>query len=316
MKSILSITLIASLLLFVNATDDGAKCIKATRNSIFPYGDERARSDFCVRMGDIVSGFSDAGSMKDLCKIKEDLIAQAVNATQNIVFSTDENGVVTANDTSAVQNAYDLFHDAIDCYKAEISKTAAEKAVKSQLQNNNLVVKTSLLDNAASALLNFSKATREKGFVAGRVASELDKLKQEQSSAQSTINDANSGLTSYFENLLDTVTNQMTILTERRTGTGKITASDIQSALNTIKNEVKQVDSTLSSTENFAESIKKSLQSDLNLSRQFELVKERARELVSEERSELMSKLEALMTDAWNNFEALSDGDATFDPNA
>merc|ERR1719421_358114 len=305
MKSILSITLIASLLLFVNAADDGAKCIKATRNSIFPYGDERARSDFCVRMGDIVSGFSDAGSMKDLCNIKEDLIAQAVNATQNIVFSTDENGVVTANDTSAVQNAYDLFHDAIDCTEADISKKAAEDAVKS-----------SLLDNAASALLNFSKATREKGFVSGRVASELDKLKQEQSSAQSTINDANSGLTSYFETLLDTVTNQMTILTERRTGTGKITASDIRSALNSIKNEVKQVDSTLSSTENFAESIKKSLQSDLNLSRQFELVKEKARELVSEERSELMSKLEALMTDAWNNFEALSDGDATFDPNA
>lgn len=315
MKTILTVTLIASLLLFTNAADDGARCIKATRESVFPYGDERARSDFCVRMTDIISGFSDAGSMQSLCDVDEDKIAAAVNATQNIAFTTTD-GVVAADDASAVQNAYDLFHDAINCAKADVSKTDAEDAVKSQLKNNNLVVKTSLLDDAASALLEFSKATKEKGFVSGRVATELDKLKQEQASAQSTVNDANSGLTSYFETLLDTVTNQMTILTERRTGTGKITSSDITSALDSIKNEVKQVDGTLSSTENFAESIKKSLESDLELSRQFELVKDKARSEVSTERTALMTNLEALMTNAWNNFEALSETDATFDPNA
>lgn len=317
MKSILSITLIASLLLFVNAEDDGAKCIKATRKStLFPYGDERARSDFCVRMSDIISGFSDSGSLQDLCKVDDDKITQAVNATQNIVFYVVD-GVVTANDTSAVDHAYSLFNASLNCDQArDMSITETKKAVETQLQNNNLVVKSSLLQESGAALLKFSKAVKEEGFVAGRVASELDKLKQEQSSAQSTINDANSALTSYFETLLDTVTNQMTILTERRTGTGKITSTDVSKVLASIRNEIEQVDGTLSSTENFAQAIKDSLQGDLDLSRQFELVKDRARREVSAERSQLMTDLEALMTNAWDNFEALTTDDATFDPNA
>merc|ERR1719421_1132697 len=164
MKSILSITLIASLLLFVNAADDGAKCIKATRNSIFPYGDERARSDFCVRMGDIVSGFSDAGSMKDLCNIKEDLIAQAVNATQNIVFSTDENGVVTANDTSAVQNAYDLFHDAIDCTEADISKKSCRRCCKISIAKQQSCCKNIFVGQRCICIVEFFKSHKRKRF--------------------------------------------------------------------------------------------------------------------------------------------------------
>ena len=318
MKTILTTTLFAALLLFTNANnDDGAQCIKATRAGVFPYGDERARADFCVRMVDILTGFANAGNLDKFCKVDETKIDTAVNATQNIAVSQDETTGEYSGDATEILNAYTLFNEAIECDNADATFEEIKAAVEKQLKDNNLVVKTTLLSDTAAKAKDFAHDNFEELFIAGRVASALEDLKREQSGAESSINAANSGITDFFNSLLHTVKSQMATVTERRTGTGKVTATDIQSALAAVQQKVSEVDSQLANGENFAKAVKSSIESNLELTRQFELVKNESKEKVSAARGAYISELDGIMTDAWDNFQRLSDAsDATFDPNA
>lgn len=318
MKYLLSITLLATLLLFTSASDDGAKCVKATRSSLFPYGDERARADFCVRLTDILSGFASTNKFVELIQVQQDdaKLNDAVNATQSLTITANPDGSYSGV-TAELDNAYAKWKEVFNFDKVDVSTDDVGAAVRQQLLYNNLVVKNTLVDDAKTEAKKFAEANFEELYIAGRVASKLEELKREQTGAENSVNSANSGLKDFFDALLHTVTSQMAIITERRTGTGKVTSTDIEQALESIQEKVSTVNDKLKNSGEFANQVLSSIEGNLELSRQFELLKKHATDKVSEERGIYIGKLENLMVNAWENFERLSDtSDATFDPNA
>merc|ERR1711871_283559 len=200
----LSITLLATLLLFTSASDDGAKCVKATRNSLFPYGDERARADFCVRLTDILSGFASTNKFVELIQAQQDdaKLNDAVNATQSLTITANADGSYSGV-TAELDNAYAKWKEVFNFDKVDVSTDDVGAAVKQQLLYNTLV------DEAKTEAKKFAEANFEELYIAGRVASKLEELKREQTGAENSVNSANSGLKDFFDALLHTVTSQM-----------------------------------------------------------------------------------------------------------
>ena len=107
-NKILTVVLLSSFVFLSHATDKNVNCIQATRESRFPYGDEVARADFCVRLSDILTGFVKADAFSNVCALKNDddtskELKNALNATQLLDIEQDPaSGEWQVKTTSAV----------------------------------------------------------------------------------------------------------------------------------------------------------------------------------------------------------------------
>lgn len=325
-NKILTVVLLSSFVFLSHAQDKNVNCIKATRESRFPYGDEVARADFCVRLSDILTGFVNAEKFADVCTVKNDgaaaaLLNAALNETQLLDIEQDTaTGEWKVKSTSPVtlDSVYATWQSALNCdVSAQI--TGVADVMKTQFEESNLVVKKDLIDNpttgAGKKAEDFAKGAFEATIIGHRIISELEKLKQKESSAQSSANAVNTGVAGLFDGFMSTLKESIGKMTADETGTGKITPEDIEAEFLKIEAGEKSVNQQLKTAETFSESLKESLSSEVKLTRQFELVKNHANGKVADERNEFFGSVQALMKDAWNNFEHLQEG-TTFDTNA
>ena len=335
-KKVLIVAIVSTCLMMSSTAEKNVNCIRATRDSIFPYGDEVARTSFCVRMSDILAGFINPSEFSGLCSYTDEAgaggkIDAAIDATRNISITQNSDGTYKASDeddqgvSASIADAYNKWDAAIDCTntdgssKLDQNANQIEEAMIKQFKSNNLVVKTQLVTDSKMAAKKFAEATFEQQIIASRIVKELNKLKQLESTAQETANAANTAIADMFDGVIAALQEQIAKITSDQTGTGRVTPKDIEDAFNTIDEKVSSAENQLSSSETFAAQMKARLTSDLNLSRQFELVKNHAISKTKDDREEFFGDVKGLMKDAWVNFERLatSDTDATpttFDP--
>ena len=326
-NKILTVVLLSSFVFLSHATDKNVNCIQATRESRFPYGDEVARADFCVRLSDILTGFVKADAFSNVCALKNDddtskELKNALNATQLLDIEQDPaSGEWQVKTTSAVtlDDAYAKWETALNCGAVGEQVKNVSSIMKEQFRDSNLVVRTSLIDNpstgAGAKAEIFAKGAFEATIIGHRIISELEKLKQKESSAQSSANAVNTGIAGLFDAFMSTLKDSVGELTAYETGTGKLTPEVVDSVFKKIEAGEKSVSNQLKTAQTFSESLKESLSSEVKLTRQFELVKNHANGKVADERNEFFGSVQALMKDAWNNFEHLQEG-TTFDTNA
>lgn len=328
-KKVLIVAIVSTCLMMSSTAEKNVNCIRATRDSIFPYGDEVARTSFCVRMSDILTGFLNPDKFSGGCQFRDEeggLIDQAVNATRGIEITQNSDGTYRATDdvnndgnSDTVKTAYEKWDAAIDCNeKLSASFEDIENAMISQFKSNNLVVKTILLKNSTTAASEFAQATFEQQVIASRIIKELNKLKQLESTAQETANAANTAIADMFDGVVSALQEQIAKITSDQTGTGAVSVDDVQDAFDIIDEKVKSAENQLSSSETFAAQMKARLSSDLNLSRQFALVKNHAISTTKSDRQKFFEDVKDVMKDAWVNFERLAgkldDKPTTFDP--
>lgn len=308
-KNIALVTLLIGSLYNVHANKFAANCIGATRKSQFPSGDERARSDFCTRMNDMLGGITDVEALEGLCTIDEN------SADYKAAIAAAE---AAGDGTNATLNEATLaaYATAITCNATAEQQETIMTVFKNQLRENNLVVKSTEVSDLKTEATAFVQVLAESSFIQKHVQEKISDLKQEESQALEALNDVDASVRKYIDMLVKDLKDEIAVIGNNINKNGELTARQIQNALNNAHSKVQNVKDSLKDGADLAKVVKQALKAFLNKVEVFRAVSVLADGDVDRVRAEFVTKAETLIIDAWNNFEKLSDSDATLDPSA